>query len=267
MPRSDVLAQLAALPGVAESAEEARREVDALLWDRTLRERSHRLVNESALRGARATAALDGADISLEALRSGAPLDRSPMGRLAAAALRVTAEVPAQVGVWGLSPMQVLARLHLVAAMEFAPEGSLGRPRVEETADDPLRLGTPPPAAEVAARLDSLATLLTRPTEAPALVVAAVAHGELLALRPFSWGSGLVARATVRLVLADRGVDPSLLVAPEVGAYALGRPSYVQALRGYASGTGDGVAQWLIRHNAMVEVAARESREVLASLH
>ena len=43
------------------------------------------------------------------------------------------------------------------------------------------------------------------------MLVAAIAHGELMTLQPFRWGSGLIARASVRLVLASRGVDPDLL--------------------------------------------------------
>ena len=80
---------------------------------------------------------------------------------------------------------------------------------------------------------------------------AAIAHGELLALRPFRWGSGLIARASLRLVLASRGVDPDLLSCPESGMVSLGRTSYVAAVRGYQSGEPEGVAGW-IRWNATV---------------
>ncbi|MEY3734421.1 MAG: hypothetical protein RL347_1780, partial [Actinomycetota bacterium] len=76
-----------------------------------------------------------------------------------------------------------------------------------------------------------------------------IAHGELLSLRPFRWGSGLIARASLRLVLASRGVDPDLMSCPEAGMLSLGRSSYVAALRGYATGEPDGVAEW-IRWNA-----------------
>ena len=86
-----------------------------------------------------------------------------------------------------------------------------------------------------------LAQTLTTPTEAPAIVVAAIAHAELAVVRPFAWGSGLLARASTRLVLASRGVDPSLFSIPEHGMLEMGRPAYVNALRAYASGTREGV--------------------------
>jgi hypothetical protein len=109
----------------------------------------------------------------------------------------------------------------------------------------------------VAARLALLADVLTTPTAAPALVVAAVAHGELAVLRPFRWGSGLISRAVVRLVLADRGVDPSLFSIPEHGFMELGRTSYVRALRSYASGTPAGMSDYLVWHATAIATGAR----------
>jgi Fic family protein len=107
------------------------------------------------------------------------------------------------------------------------------------------------------ARLGLLADVLTAPTAAPALVVAAVAHAEVAVLRPFTWGSGLVARATARLVMAERGVDPSLFSIPERGVLEQGRAGYVRALRAYASGTPDGVAEFLVWHATACALGAR----------
>jgi Fic family protein len=115
----------------------------------------------------------------------------------------------------------------------------------------PSRSSTCPPQGT------PLAETLTRPTQAPALVVAAVAHAELAVLRPFTWGSGLLARASTRLVLAARGVDPSLFTIPERGFLAAGRPSYVRALRGYASGTHEGVTDFIAWHADACTVGAR----------
>jgi Fic family protein len=75
--------------------------------------------------------------------------------------------------------------------------------------------------------------------------VAAIAHAELAALRPFSQGSYLVARASTRLILATRDVDNDGLVMTEYGAFLLGRPAYVKALTGYVSGTREGVGAWI----------------------
>ncbi|MEC7103478.1 MAG: oxidoreductase, partial [Actinomycetota bacterium] len=63
-----------------------------------------------------------------------------------------------------------------------------------------------------------------------------IVHGEIQAARPFAWGSGLIARASVRLVCADRGVDPSLFSIPEVGMVHVGRAACARALKAYAAG-------------------------------
>lgn len=252
---ADPLAALADLPGVRASCDSARSAIDAVLWDRGVRSRAAEVVAESVRRGAHASAALDGVDVPVERLR--AVRDDSPMARVLDAALRVTQEVPGQLEAWSRSPLQVLARLHAVGAREFVSDGEVGRPRDGDAVDDPLHLGVLPPAAEVTARLATLAQVVTAPTAAPALLVAAIVHGELLLLRPFTWGSGLVARVSVRLVLAQRGVDPDLLGVPEAGVLAGGRGPYVKALRAFASGTPEGVADWIMWHCGAVRSGAR----------
>lgn len=252
----DPFAALVDLPGVADAADAARTAVDALLWDRAARARMTELVAASQVRGAWASAALDGADLPPEAVRDGSAYDHSPMGRVLAAALAVTQEVPRLVEVSRTAPMQAWARLHAVAARGVVTDERLGRPRGDDDADDPLHLSAAPPPAEVATRLEALANVLAHPTDAPAVVVAGVVHGELLALRPFAWGSGLVARAAIRLVLAARGLDPDCATVPEDGLQALGRPAYVRALRGYCTGTPDGVAGWLVHSARAVEAGA-----------
>ena len=220
-----------------------------MLWDRAVRARAAEISAESRLQGARASAALEGAEVSVDAMRAGIDREESPLGRAVAASVAVTAAIPGQVDTWGRAPLQVVAHLHVLATRGFAADDERGRPRTTDEVVDPLHIGGLPPVADISPRLDALATVLTRPTEAPAVLVAAIAHGELLALRPFAWGSGLVARAAVRCVLAARGVDPDLLGCPELGMLAAGRPSYVKALRAYASGEPEGVAEW-VRWNA-----------------
>ena len=78
--------------------------------------------------------------------------------------------------------------------------------------------------------------MLTAPTRAPALVVAAVVHGEVATMAAFPVGAGLVARAASRLTLAARGLDPGAVSVPEVGHLELGRTAYLDALQGYAGG-------------------------------
>jgi hypothetical protein len=85
-----------------------------------------------------------------------------------------------------------------------------------------------------------LATVITTSTS-PALLIAAIVHAELSALRPFEIGSGLVARVSVRLMMASKGIDPSLFTIPEHGMFELGRPAYVNAIREYSAGTAEGI--------------------------
>lgn len=231
-----------------EACDAARDDVDRLLWDRGVRARAAEFAAQSQLVGARDSAALEGADVTLEMAR-GENADDSPLARAVAASVAVTSEIPLLVDVWQRSPAQALARLHVLAAGHFEPQEALGRPRAADDVVDPLHIGVLPSTADVSGRLEALAQVLTRPTQAPAVLVAAVAHGELMALRPFRWGSGLVARASVRLVLSARGVDPDLLSIPEAGMVSLGRTSYVAGVRGYASGSSEGMVEW-IRWNA-----------------
>jgi len=249
---SDPFAHVAELPGVSDAALSAREAVDRLLGHRILRQRSAEVSAESALRGARASAELEGTAASLEEVRAGLVEDPLVQG-----ALRVSASVGSLASTWRVAPRQALARLHVLTGSTSAP----GRPRSSSESADPLSLGTPPSPAEVSERLSSLSDLLTSPTSAPALVVAAVVHGELLALRAFGSADGLVARAAARLTLIDRGFDPKSLAAPEVGHVELGS-GYGEAIRAYVSGTPTGVAQW-IRHCAeATTLGARDSLAV-----
>jgi Fic family protein len=267
---SDPFAQIAELPGVADAVNEARGAVDRLLGHRILRRRSAEVSAESALRGARASAALEGVTLSLDDMRgaTGSGSGEDTAGGhgvgdpVVQGALRVSAEIGALAETWRQAPRQVLARLHVLAAADIASPDDLGRPRSEgQDVKDPLGLGPAPTPAEVAARLDALTALLTRPTKAPALVVGAIVHGELLALRPFGWGDGVVARAAQRLTLVARGLDPKSLTAPEVGHAELA-DEYAGALRAYVSGTPEGVRRW-VRHCAeAVSVAARDSQAI-----
>ncbi|MFM7599243.1 MAG: oxidoreductase [Actinomycetota bacterium] len=249
---------IAGLPGVAEACAAARDEVDGLLWDRGVRARAAEVARESVVRGARDSAALEGAELSIEAMLAG--LDDSPLGRAAAAALDVTAEIPHQVDTWQRAPLQVLAHLHVLAARSFADDSDLGRPRTADDVVDPLHIGALPSAAEVSPRLASLADVITTSSAAPAIVLASIVHGELLALRPFAWGSGLIARAGVRLVLASRGVDPDLMSAPEAGMLSLGRRSYVDGVRDYMSGDPSAMARWVMWNAAAVGFGASSAR-------
>ena len=245
---TDALADVANLPGVAGAVDDARKAVDRLLGHRILRRRSAEVSTESALRGARASAVLEGASVALDELRT----TESPSDPVVQGSLRVSAELGVLTETWRNAPRQALARLHVLAAADAVETTELGRPRSS---------GGSPPPSEVAARLDALSGLLTSPTKAPALVVAAIVHGELLTLRPFGWGDGLVARAAQRLTLVSRGLDPKSLVAPEVGHLEL-EDEYASALADYSSGTSEGVARWIVHCSSAVAAAARDSQAI-----
>lgn len=246
------VAAIAARPAVAEAVAAALADLDALLWRRDIRREAQAAARSSVERGARDSAAIEGADV--------VEPDASPMGRVLEAAIAVTAEAPGLVPTWGTAPLQALARLHAVAARRFADVDALGRPRSGDVADDPLSIGAIPPAGQLAARLGPLPALAG--ADAPAVLVAALVHAELMALRPFTWGSGLVARATVRLVLAERAVDPSLFSVPERGMLELGRPAYVRAVRDYASGTPEGIDACVVWLARCVSIGARAAAPV-----
>jgi Fic family protein len=276
----DPLAALLPLPGVQDAVAEARTAVDALLGHRVLRRGSAEVTAESALRGARASAELEGAGIELERLRGQLmgggtvtlPSKDERGARVVQGAVRLHADLGQLLVPWRHSPRQALARLHVLAAADLvADPDALGRPRPAGVVpDDPVGLGAAPEPVEVAARLDGLARVLMTGTWAPAVVVAGVVHGELMALRAFGTADGLVARAAARLVLVDRGLDPKAVSAPEVGHLELGdghgRGEYADALRAYVSGRPEGVAAWLVHSARAVALGAREGLAVCEAM-
>ncbi|MFG2226100.1 oxidoreductase [Streptomyces sp. NPDC048644] len=264
---ADPLAALASLPGVVDAVDSVRKGVDRVYGHRIMRRRSTEVTSEAALRGARGSAALSGADWALEEVRRRTDFGVDGEPRTVGAALRLTAEAGQLLNVWRQSPLRVLARLHLVAAGGGVADDAVGRPRLAgEPVDEPL-IGLPlPDADEVAGRLDGLARLLLAESAAPALVTAAVVHGELLALRPFGSHNGLVARAAERVVLVGSGLDPKSICPAEVGHAEQGRAAYVAALEGYVSGTPDGVAAWIAHCGRSVGLGVRESTAVCEAM-
>lgn len=262
---ADPLAALGTLPGVAESVESMRKAVDRVYGHRVMRRRSNELTGEAALRGARGSAALSGADWALEEVRRRTDFSGDAEARTMGAALRLSAEAGQLLSIWRQSPLRVLARLHLVAAA--SDDDTVGRPRQQgEPVDEPLVELPLPSAAEVSGRLDGLADLIIAGGSAPALVTAAVVHGELLALRPFTSRNGLVARTAERIVLIGSGLDPKSVCPAEVGHAELGRAAYLAALDGYVSGTPEGMAAWIAHCGRAVELGARESTAVCEAL-
>jgi hypothetical protein len=250
----DPLAPLMELPGVAAASDEAR---DAL-------SRAHRhsanlrgwpvTAAEAALRAARASSVLDGGPVRLGDLLQSSLQDWGVSDPVFGGALRVAQALEGGagplVGIWQRAPLQALARLHMLAAADLVDDGRLGRPRTD---------------AEVGPRLELLADVVTGRTRASAPVVAAVAHGELLTLKPFGSADGVVARAVSRLVTIASGLDPHGLGVPEV-SWMRQPADYRDAARGFADGTPDGVAAWLVLCCRAMQAGAQEAVSIAESL-
>jgi hypothetical protein len=233
---TDPLAPLLALPGVADALGAAREAVDRLLNHRVLRRQSAAVSSESALRGARASAALEGSDVPLAELRAGEVGDLVVLG-----AVRVSAGLGSLVPVWERAPLQALARLHVLAAAGTVSDEHLGRPA----------------AAVDTNRLAALARLVSDNRTTSGILVSAVVHGELATLAPFGSLDGVVARAAARLTMITRGVDPKSVSVPEVG-HLERADEYRAAQMAYSTGEATGVADWLRHCATAVQLGAQE---------
>lgn len=271
-PAADPLAPLLDLPGMRAAVDRARTACEELRWHEAFRRRWREVRAEADVRAARASAAVDGARVPLDVLRQvatgGAGDDDAPDRRLTTGALRATTLAATWRPELGgrdepvVPPLgQVLARLHTAAGAGWLPDADLGRVRPDGVpARDLSGLGPAPSGPEVAERL-ALLTRTVAATSAPALVVAAVVHGEVLALRPFVAGNGVVARAVARMLLSGRGLDPTGAVVPEVGWAATPNP-YLAAAARFATGTPEGVATWVAVTADAVVAGAGEGRAV-----
>lgn len=234
----DPLQPLLDLPAVASAFADARADLDTAMRHRALRRHGGEVAAEVGLRSAVASAALEGHRYELEDVRSGVITDPVLQG-----ALRASTALDGLTATWPRAPRQVLAKLHTLVARDAVPLDDLGRPT----------LSSP--------RLDALASLVSGGTAAPVLLVAAVVHGELLALDAFPGPNGVLARAVGRLVLIAGGLDPRGLLPVDVGHLAR-EPEYVGAAGAFATGTPDGVRSWLRHYASAVSAAAGVLDEV-----
>ena len=220
---TDPLAWLTDLEGVRSAYAGTRDGIDVMLRDRGLRRTSPEMTAESLLRGAHASAVLEGSTATVEQVRAG------EVDEIAADAVRLSASMLALAPLLKTAPLQAIARLHAVVGSGALDPEQLGRPRDAASAD----------------RLRGVAELLLSGTEAPALLVAAIAHADVATAAPFASHNGIVARALERLVMVSRGVDAKSLVVPEAGHLAL-RTAYESNLRGYSEGGPRGVHAWAL---------------------
>ncbi len=195
------------------------------------------------MRAARASAALDGGSAALPAE---GPVDDPVL----AGALRVAEALGGLLSTWQRAPLQVLARLHVLAAADLSPDPALGRPRS---------------SPGVTARLDGLAHLIVGGSQAPAPVLVAVVHGELLTLAPFEYANGVVARAAARLTAIASGLDPKGLVVPEV-AHLRREREYRAAAAGFAEGGREALGRWIVHSCTALSAGAREATSIAEAL-
>ncbi len=233
---TDPLIQLLDLDGVRSALDGARTAVDRALRHPSLRRSGGPVAAEVGLRCAIASAALEGHPYDHDEVRAGLVTDPVLQG-----ALRVSSALDGLAPMWLRAPRQALAKLHVLAARGAIPDDELGRPRT-----DPV----------ISSRLDNLAHLIVTGSR-PALLTAAVVHGELLALDPFAGPGGVVVRGAARLSLIAGGFDPRGLLAIDIG-HLEREPEYIGAAGAFATGTPDGLRSWFRHYAAAVTIAAEQ---------
>jgi Fic family protein len=273
-PLVAALTQLAALPEVAAASDHAREVCTQLRWHEALRRRIPEASAESRVRGAWASAELDGARSTASIVREimmgarGRSAEPDPAERVIHGAIAATAETEHLRDLVTHSPGQALARLHTAAAAQLVDDrDQLGRPRVEgEGCDEFADLGPAPTGEELRRRLDGIIELMRSASEAPALVVASIVHAEIATVRPFVVGNGLVARAVERALIAATGLDPTGVAVPEAGHGHEGGPAYLGSLNGYVHGGAPGVSLWLKHCGDSLVAGAEEGWRVAESV-
>ncbi|MBN4925356.1 oxidoreductase [Hoyosella rhizosphaerae] len=230
------------MSGIRDAAERARSVLGEAHRHNANRREWAKSATEASVRAARASSALDGGKTELDG--TGDVQDPTLAGSLRVSQALDGESLENMVKVWKRAPLQVLAKLHMLAAADLVENtDALGRPR--QTPD-------------VGERLELLAHIVTGGTKAPAPVIAAVVHGELLALRPFGTADGVVARAASRLVAVASGLDPHNLGVPE-SSWLQRASAYRSAAKGFATGTEQGVGNWVILCCGALEAGGREA--------
>ncbi len=205
MSVDDPLSPLLSLGDVAPLVDAATAAIAAVHRRPVNLRRAEVTGSESVLRGARTSALLDGAQVSL---------DTAPVGVLGQAisvyGLLAPDSLQASARTFGRAPLQVLARMDSLAGGD----------------------GTPV-TADGAQRLRVLARVITSPAH-PALLPQIV-HGEILTGRIFGTRSAVIARAASRLAAVTTGFDPRGLAVPEPWLNRH-RDDYGAAAAGFADG-------------------------------
>lgn len=273
-PTVEPLRALATDPDIAQTITDVREACTQLRWHEGLRRRTAEAAAESRVRGAVSSAYLDGAEVAGSAgsvplvrdLMRGAmswPDRLGPVEQITRAAVRATAATEQMTNAALAAPLQMLARLHLAAAGDLIDPAAVGRPRrAGESCEELVELGPPVPAEQIPERLDGIVGMCAAIRDGvPTALVAALVHAEVLAVRPFVAGNGLVARAAERVIVGVGGLDPTGVAVPESGHVGGPGANYVGAAAGYATAGVDGLRLWLDHWGqAMVRATAHGAR-------
>ena len=261
----EALQSLATIPEVEAGLTRAREACTQLRWHNALRRRTAQAAAESRVRGARAGAALEGAEVSVDVVRELVmgmtewPPEPDPLERVLRASVQGTLESEHVRSIILSSPAQALARLHVAAGAPLVSADEVGRPRSPgETCEELVEAGPACDPLDLPGRLAGLYEVVACHEKVPALVVGAIAHAEIAVMRPFVRGNGVVARAFERALVQACGLDPTGVAVPEVGYLREASAGYAGALAAYASGTRDGVALWLQFSAGALERGAAE---------
>ncbi len=285
-------------------AQEAVREASAeLRWHEALRRRWREARAEAAIRGAIASGAIEGALVSAPELRervAAGGLDRPLSGdpsldavagiwRAGARLAGFMADLRGQSRPAEPSPRSLLTSLHRDIAGPLAASGAIGLDEVAVprtalpggtpssggtgSAGEPEALGAAPreggpgPAPQgqaLAERLDALLAIIAAPG-VPALVRAAVVHGEMIAMRPFTAGNAALGRLLVRHLITRDGLEPTGVAVPD--AYARRAPgAYSDAAAAYARGDAEGVITWTVWQAEAILVGITEGAELCRAI-
>ena len=210
---------------------------------------------ESALRGARASAALDGADLPLDVVRHAVSADGllaragasrgpgRPSGRRGGSA------TAARRG--RCAPLQALARLHVLAAADLLADGDLGRPAPAAAAPvDVTRAAADDPHSGAGPRRGGgRARRAGRPWA------------------PSRWPAGVVARAAATADVGDAraGPDCGLGARRSATSSSAGTPTS-QHWRATRRAAPEGIAGWVVHCAHAVVLGAREGVAVCEAI-
>lgn len=270
------IADLAGQPEVDRAVRAARKACEELRWHPALRKQAEQGAAESRVRGAAASAQLEGAEVagsvvSLRVVRDvmrgalEAPTDPDPVWRATTAAIQVTAATETISNSALGAPAQVLARLHSAAATPLLQPEYAGRPRQQgQVCAEWTELGPACPSAQLPPRLAGISELISAAQAGvgPAIVLTALVHAEVVAARPFVAGNALVARALERLMLHRAGVDPLGVAVVEAGHAAGLGADYRGAMTAYVEGGSTGVGLWLVHCADAVTEGAAQGRVI-----